>query len=92
MNKYYCPYCNPKYQFNIERNESLICGLCGEALKRKPIIQIKQLISLLLVLIFCLPFTLIIIHLFNNTDEQDQKLLQANIKVLEIFKIQPLHK
>ena len=83
MNKYYCPYCNPKYQFNIERNESLICGLCGEALKRKPIIQIKQLLALLLAFIFCLPFALIIINLFTNTDNQDQKLLQANIKVLK---------
>ena len=82
MNKYYCPYCNPKYQFNIESNESLICGLCGENLKRKPLINIKQLIALLLALIFCLPFTLVIIHLFNSSDEKDQKLLLVNMKML----------
>ena len=83
MNKYYCPYCNPKYQFNIESNGSFICGLCGEDLKRKPIIQIRQLLALLLALIFCLPFILIIINLLTNTDKQDQKLLQANTKVLK---------
>ena len=73
MNKYYCPYCNPKYQFPLENYGKLVCGLCGEDLIKKPIIQIKQLIALLLV--FSLSFPLIIIIFFSiiNTGKDQQE-------------------
>jgi len=60
MRKYYCPYCNPKYQFAIENYDKLVCGLCGENLIKKPIIQFKQLIALLLVFSFSSPLLYII--------------------------------
>ncbi len=72
MNKYYCPYCNPKYQFPLENYGKLVCGLCGEDLIKKPIIQIKQLISFLLVFSFYFPLILIIFSSIINTDK-DQK-------------------
>ena len=72
MNKYYCPYCNPKYQFPLENYGKLVCGLCGEDLIKKPIIQIKQLISLLLVFSFSFPLFFIILSSIINTD-RDQK-------------------
>ncbi len=72
MNKYYCPYCNPKYQFPLENYGKLVCGLCGEDLIKKPIIQIKQLIALLLVFSFSFPLIFIILSSIINTD-RDQK-------------------
>ena len=69
MNKYYCPYCNPKYQFPLENYGKLVCGLCGEDLIKKPIIQIKQLIALLLVFSFSLPLIFIIFSSIINTDK-----------------------
>ena len=72
MNKYYCPYCNPKYQFPLENYGKLVCGLCGEDLIKKPIIQIKQLIALLLVFSFSFPLIFIILSSLINTDK-DQK-------------------
>ena len=72
MNKYYCPYCNPKYQFPLESYGKFVCGLCGEDLIKKPIIQIKQLIALLLVFAFSFPLIFIIFSSIVNTD-RDQK-------------------
>ena len=66
MNKYYCPYCNPKYQFPLENYGKLVCGLCGEDLIKKPIIQIKQLIALLLVFSFSFPLIFIIFSSIIN--------------------------
>ena len=43
MTDYYCPYCNPKYQFQKRStNGSLICGLCGDPLLKKPLIKIMN--------------------------------------------------
>ena len=72
MNKYYCPYCNPKYQFTKENYGKLVCGLCGEDLIKKPIIQFKQLIALLLVFSFSFPLIFIIFTAIINTNK-DQK-------------------
>ena len=72
MNKYFCPYCNPKYQFSQENYGKLVCGLCGEDLIKKPIIQIKQLIALLLVFSFSFPLIFIIFSSIINTGK-DQK-------------------
>ena len=72
MNKYYCPYCNSKYKFPLENYGKLVCGLCGEDLIKKPIIQIKQLIALLLVFSFSFPLIFIIFSSIINTG-RDQK-------------------
>tara|TARA_Y100000589_G_scaffold328874_1_gene373956 strand:+ start:908 stop:1156 length:249 start_codon:yes stop_codon:yes gene_type:complete len=80
MNKYYCPYCNPKYQFSKENHGKLICGLCGEDLIKKKTIQIKQLIALLLVFAFSFPIIFIIFSSIINTIK-DQKENFAYIKI-----------
>ena len=72
MNKYYCPYCTPKYQFPVETYGKLVCGLCGEDLIKKPIIRLKQLIALLLAFSFSFPLIFMIFSTFINTDK-DQK-------------------
>ncbi len=79
MTKYYCPYCNPKYQFPIENYGKLVCGLCGEDLIKKPIIELKRLIAILLIFSFSLPLIFLIITLFINTSK-DQKENFAYIK------------
>ena len=73
MNKYYCPYCNPKYQFPLENYGKLVCGLCGEDLIKKPIIQIKQLIALLLVFSFSFPLIFIIFSSIINTGKDKKE-------------------
>ena len=56
MNKYYCPYCNPKYQFPKQTiSGKWVCGLCGEDLVKKSFIKINQIIAIIAALSFILP-------------------------------------
>tara|TARA_Y100001978_G_C23366067_1_gene278751 strand:+ start:20 stop:298 length:279 start_codon:yes stop_codon:yes gene_type:complete len=82
MNKYYCPYCNSKYQFPQDNYGKLVCGLCGEDFIKKPIIQIKQLISLLLVFSFSFPLIfLIFTSLINKGKDQKENFAFTNFVI-----------
>ena len=55
MIKYYCPYCNSKYQFqSLSNTGKLLCSLCGDEMIKKSFINIKQIISLTIVITFVL--------------------------------------
>ena len=70
MSKYFCPYCNSKYQFkNMNNTGKLLCGLCGEEMIKKSFINIKQIISLTIVITFVLPlFYTLLFSLINKKD------------------------
>ena len=70
MSKYYCPYCNFKYQFKSIRNKGkLLCGLCGEEMTKKSFVNIKQIISLTIVITFVLPlFYTFVLSIINKKD------------------------
>ena len=70
MIKYYCPYCNSKYQFkSISNTGKLLCGLCGEEMIKKSFINIKQIISLTIVITFVFPlFYTFILSIINKKD------------------------
>ena len=90
MNKYYCPYCNPKYQFPLENYGKLVCGLCGEDLIKKPIIQIKQLIALLLVFSFSFPLIFIIFSsIINIKRDQKENFSYSNLLIRNHEKLLP---
>ena len=72
MIKYYCPYCNSKYQFkSISNTGKLLCGLCGEEMIKKSFINIKQIISLTIVITFVSP--LIYTFVLSIISEKDLK-------------------
>ena len=80
MVKYYCPYCNPKYQFeNQTQKGTLICGLCGEDLVKKPIIRLNQIIAFIAVGSLLLPLIYTFIFLIKNQINIPTKNYQANI-------------
>ena len=54
MSKYYCPYCNTKYNY-MNNSGKLICCICGEEMIKKSFINIRQIISLIVVMTFVLP-------------------------------------
>ena len=90
MNKYYCPYCNPKYQFPLENYGKLVCGLCGEDLIKKPKIHIKQLIALILVFSFSFPLVFIIFSSIINTGkEQKENFAYTNSLIRNYKKLLP---
>ena len=80
MVKYYCPYCNPKYQFEkINKKGTLICGLCGEDLVKKPFIRLNQIIAFIAVASLLLPLIYTFIFLIKNQIKLPKKNYQANI-------------
>ena len=79
MVQYYCPYCNPKYQFQKQSSKgNLICGLCGEDLVKKPFIRLNQIIALVAASSLLLPLIYTFIFLIKNQINPPKKNYQAN--------------
>ena len=68
MSKYFCPYCNSKYQFkSVSNTGKLLCGLCGEEMVKKSFLNVKQIVSLIIVATLILPlFYTFIISIINR--------------------------
>ena len=80
MVKYYCPYCNPKYQFEKKNQKgNLICGLCGEVLVKKPFIRLNQIIAFVALASLLLPLIYTFIFLIKSQIKLPKKNYQANI-------------
>ncbi len=81
MNRYYCPYCSPHHQIQIQSKDGiLICGHCGDPLVKNRIFKLNRLISLIVAVTFMSPFLLLIIsiiinNLDKNTPEQNKSSL-----------------
>ena len=92
MVRYYCPYCNPKYQFQKQSsNDTLICRLCGEDLVKKPFIRLNQIIALVAASSLLLPLLYILIFLIKDQINPPNKNYQAKINLMIGIKDQ-IHK
>ena len=84
MNNYYCPYCNPKYQFHKKStNGDLICGLCGDPLVKKPFIKISQMVAIIACLSLLLPLIYTFIFLIKNQINPPRRKYQAKLNSIE---------
>ena len=95
MKNYYCPYCNPKYQFHKKSTTGeLICGLCGDPLVKKTFIKINQIIAIIASLSLVLPLIYTFFFLIKNQSNPPRRNYQASInsiqKVSKIKIYQPL--
>ena len=87
MVQYYCPYCNPKYQIQKRSSKgTLICGLCGEDLVKKPLIRLNQIIALVAASSLLLPLIYTFIFLIKNQINTPNKNYQANSTFMIIIK------
>ena len=87
MVRYYCPYCNPKYQFQKQTSKgTLICGLCGEDLVKKPFIKLNQVIALVAASSLLLPLIYTFIFLIKNQINLPKKNYQAKSHLMIIIK------
>ena len=78
MKNYYCPYCNPKYQFHKKSTTGeLICGLCGDPLVKKPFIKINQIVAIIACLSLLLPLIYTFIYLIKNQINPPKRNYQA---------------
>ena len=84
MVKYYCPYCNPKYQFQKQSSKgTLICGLCGENLVKKPFIRLNQIIALVAASSLLLPLIYTFIFLIKNQINPPSRNYNASTNFIE---------
>ena len=84
MNNYYCPYCNPKYQFHKNSTSGeILCGICGDPLVKKPFIKINQIISILVSCTLVLPLIYSLIILFRNKINPPMRNYQANVDSIQ---------
>ena len=73
MSRYYCPFCSPRYQFHkFDSDGVLICGLCGDPLFKKPLLNLRRIIGVFVASAFLAP-SLIMIFLVIK-DFTDKKL------------------
>ena len=86
MNNYYCPYCNPKYQFHKKSTTGeLICGLCGDPLVKKPLIKINKIIAVVASLSLVLPLFYTLIFIIKNQLNPSRTNYQANINSIQKY-------
>ena len=86
MSRYYCPFCNPKYQFQKQSSKgNLICGLCGEDLVKKPFISLNQIIALVAASSLLLPLIYTFNFLIKNQINPTNKNYQANSTLIIII-------
>ena len=92
MKNYYCPYCNPKYQFHKKSiTGELICGLCGDPLVKKPSIKINRIIAIIASLSLVLPMIYTFIFLIKNQLNPPRRNYQANKNTIQkIIKVKNL--
>ena len=84
MNNYYCPYCDPKYQFQKRSTSGeIICGLCGDPLVKKPLIKINQIIAIIACLSLVLPMIYTFIILIKNQVNPPNRNYKASINFFE---------
>tara|TARA_Y100001968_G_C18830434_1_gene468854 strand:- start:123 stop:398 length:276 start_codon:yes stop_codon:yes gene_type:complete len=67
MSKYYCPFCSSRYQFNKARSDGvLICGLCGDPLIKKPLLNSRRIIGVLAASAFLAPLLIMIFFIIDD--------------------------
>ena len=89
MSKYFCPYCNSKYQFKSMSNTGkLLCGLCGEEMIKKSFINIKQIVSLIIVATLILPLIYtFVISIINRGQIKKDTYQSLNTELQELHLI-----
>tara|TARA_Y100001968_G_scaffold282618_1_gene280712 strand:+ start:3196 stop:3456 length:261 start_codon:yes stop_codon:yes gene_type:complete len=67
MSGYYCPFCSSRYQFHKTRSDGvLICGLCGDPLIKKTLLNPRRIIGLVVASSFLVPIVIMIIFVIND--------------------------
>tara|TARA_B100000214_G_scaffold277211_1_gene207081 strand:- start:131 stop:406 length:276 start_codon:yes stop_codon:yes gene_type:complete len=71
MRRHYCPYCSSRYQFHkISSHGVLICGLCGDPLIKKPLLNSKRIFGVFVASVFLSPLLIMIIFVVNDFSKE----------------------
>ena len=87
MSRYYCPFCSSCYQFHETRGDGvLICGLCGDPLMKKPLLNSKRIIGILAASAFLAPLLIMIILVIKDFTKGKQPINSESLVLLTIGK------
>jgi len=71
MSRYYCPFCSSLYQFQKTRRDGvLICGLCGDPLIKKPLLNSRRIIGVIAASAFLAPLLIMIIFVVKDVTRE----------------------
>ena len=71
MSRYYCPFCSSSYQFHkISSDGILICGLCGEPLVKKSLLNSRRIIGAVAASAFLAPLVIMIIFVIKDFSKE----------------------
>ena len=71
MSRYYCPFCPSLYQFHKTRSDGvLICGLCGDPLVKKPLLNSRRIIGAVAASAFLAPLVIMIIFVIQDFSKE----------------------
>ena len=71
MSRYYCPFCSSRYQFHKTSSDGiLICGLCGDPLVKKSLLNSRRIIGAVAACAFLAPLLIMIIFVINDFSKE----------------------
>ncbi|WP_269605768.1 hypothetical protein [Prochlorococcus marinus] len=71
MNRYHCPFCSSRYQFHkISSDGVLFCGLCGDPLVKKPLLNSRRIIGAVASSAFIAPLLIMIIFVIKDFSKE----------------------
>ena len=71
MSRYYCPFCSSLYQIHKTNSDGvLICGLCGDPLMKKPLINSRKIFGFIALSAFLAPLLIMIVFVVKDLTKQ----------------------
>ena len=87
MSQFYCPFCSSRYQFHKTRGDgTLICGLCGDPLIKKPLLNSRRILGVIATSAFLAPLLVMIIFVINEFTKEPQPKNSKSLVLLTINK------
>ena len=87
MNRYYCPFCPSRYQFpKTSCDGVLICGLCGDPLVKKPLLNSRRIVGAVASSAFLAPLLIMIIYVVKDFSKEKPPRISDSIVLLTIDK------
>ena len=87
MSRYYCPFCSSRYQFHKTGSDGiLICGLCGDPLVKKSLLNSRRIIGAVAASAFLAPLVIMIIFVIKDISKEKLPTNSDSLVLLTIDK------
>ena len=87
MSRYFCPFCSSRYQFHKTRSDGvLICGLCGDPLIKKPLLNSRRIIGVVAAFAFLAPLLIMVVFVIKEFTKEKLPNNSESLALLTINK------